>query len=208
MQLRRIVECTIALLLIGAVYVLPRGTATAVPTVIEDVKEEEVQKVAPKTSESPASQTYLWINDIQVAAPVIPVGLREDGSMDIPGKPSVVGWYSLGPKPGEQGNVVLAGHLNAPKGVKGVFWNLKNLEVGDEILIGETKESAVRYLVTDRTAYAFDAFPLQEVFGSHSEKMLRLITCTGDWEKDKGMYSERLVVSAVAQAPSTAYIPE
>ena len=38
------------------------------------------------------------------------VGLTPGGAMDVPKGPSDVAWFDLGPRPGEVGSAVIAGH--------------------------------------------------------------------------------------------------
>ncbi len=145
----------------------------------------------------PAVEMHLQIDRLGIDAPVVPVGMRSDGSMDIPADPLTVGWYTLGRRPGEPGNAVMAGHLDAPGGVRGVFWNLKELQVGDSILVRE-KGIVREFRVIDLQSFIYNEAPMKELFGENEHQFLRLITCTGVWNANEGMYAERLVVSAKA----------
>jgi len=156
-------------------------------------------------SERPTEVLTLWIDRIGVVAPIVPVGLDPDGTMEIPKNIHTVGWYSLGPRPGNPGTAVLAGHLNAAGGVQGVFWKLHMLELGDRFALGFSRENAQEFQITERLSYPYDTAPLQEIFGSNGQTVVRLITCTGDWNRAEATYSERLVVSAVPVLGETAY---
>lgn len=61
---------------------------------------------------------------LRIDADVEQVGLAPDGAMDVPERFDTVGWYRLGARPGELGNAVLAGHLDA-KTAPAIFWRLK-----------------------------------------------------------------------------------
>src|SRR5688572_7963661 len=52
----------------------------------------------------------LVVPSIGVDAPVIAVGLDEEGRMLSPEGPDPVGWYTFSPTPGQPGNTVISGH--------------------------------------------------------------------------------------------------
>ncbi len=54
----------------------------------------------------------LSIPKLEVNAEIETVGLDNKGAMDVPKNAMNVAWYNLGPKPGEKGNAVMAGHLD------------------------------------------------------------------------------------------------
>jgi hypothetical protein len=64
----------------------------------------------------------LKIPSIGVDARIKPVGLTADGAMDVPAGPADVAWFDLGPRPGEIGSAVVAGHYWG--------WNKKNMAFG------------------------------------------------------------------------------
>src|SRR5674476_821993 len=57
------------------------------------------------------------------------LGLRADGSLEVPPSGFPAGWYTGGPTPGELGPAIIAGHIdwNGP----GVFFRLRDLKPGD-----------------------------------------------------------------------------
>ena len=57
----------------------------------------------------------LRIPSINVDAPVEYVGLTPDGAMDVPKERANVAWFNLGPRPGENGSAVVAGHYGWEK---------------------------------------------------------------------------------------------
>ena len=67
---------------------------------------------APKAHEAAVEPPRrLTIPSIGVDAGSEYVGLTADGAMGVPKDPSKAAWYSLGPRPGEPGNAVVAGHV-------------------------------------------------------------------------------------------------
>jgi LPXTG-site transpeptidase (sortase) family protein len=107
-----------------------------------------------------------------------------------------VGWYELGPRPGERGNAVLVGH-NLWEGHAGAFSALGRLKVGDRITVATSPPAHFVYAVERVVTYPTGAAPIGEIFGPSSDPVLTLITCAGRPDA-RGEYPERLVVRARA----------
>jgi sortase A len=130
-----------------------------------------------------------------------PVETREivDGALDAPSGPWVVAWYLQSARPGESGNVVMAGHVDYWNVGPAVFFNLGDLEEGDEIEVTDAAGNALQYAVESVRAYpAADITPdqLREIVGPTDDPSLTLITCSGSFNRDRGEYLMRLVVRA------------
>ncbi len=141
-----------------------------------------------------AAPTTLKIESITVAAPIYPVGLTPEGDMDITEDPMQTAWYEPGPKPGEVGSAVIAGHYGWKNGVPSLFNELNTLKPGAEIKIVAEDDKELTFAVTHIENYSYkdDA---TEVFRSNDGKAhLNLITCQGEWNKGLSTYSERYVV--------------
>ncbi len=137
----------------------------------------------------------LSIPSLSIEAPIISVGLLEDGSMEVPESTDEVGWYRHGAKIGEKGNAVLAGHVDSYKG-PAIFFELKNIEIGAVInVIGENGEEK-EFKVTKKETYKSNEAPIEEIFGESDSANLNLITCTGTFDYDSRHYLDRLVVYA------------
>ncbi len=148
------------------------------------------------TSSVPFVPVRLRVQALSIDAPVIKVGNKADGSMDTPKKFSEVAWYKLGPKVGEPGNAVFAGHVNNALMTEGVFFHLGSTKVGERIeVVGEKGESRV-YEVTEIANYAADNAPLETIFTSLGPSRLVLITCEGEWDVETRSFSRRIVVFA------------
>ncbi len=119
--------------------------------------------------------------------------LDEKKRMDMPTDYNKLGWYINGPKPGEVGNAVIAGHFDKPGG-PAIFYNLENLDKGDEIEVFDKKGQKQKFIVTDKKIYDAKDFPIDTVFGQSNEKNLNLITCDGIFDKNEKNYEKRLVV--------------
>lgn len=136
----------------------------------------------------------LKIPSIDVDAPVEYVGLTYNGAMDVPKSPIEVGWFNLGPRPGENGSAVIAGHYGWKDNLPAVFDNLHTLRVGDKIFVEDEKGVTTTFVVREIKIYGKDEI-VPEVFSSNDGKVhLNLITCTGDWNTAEKTRSQRLVV--------------
>lgn len=142
-----------------------------------------------------ARPTSVTVPAIGLRSAVQERGALPDGSMQVPDRFDVTGWYSPGPAPGEPGAAVLAGHVDSYRG-PAVFFRLRELVVGDLVLVGRADGSTARFAV-DRTArYPKDRFDTDAVFGGVAGSELRLITCAGRFDRDSGHYRDNLVVYA------------
>jgi sortase (surface protein transpeptidase) len=141
--------------------------------------------------------TKLSIPSLGVETDVEHVGLDAKRNMDVPKDAANVAWYNLGPRPGESGSAVMAGHLDSPDGSPAVFWELKNIEIGEKIEVTDENGETYTYEVERVESYDFDKFPLEEVFADRSGKKLNLITCEGTFDRETKNYSKRTVAYAV-----------
>jgi LPXTG-site transpeptidase (sortase) family protein len=138
----------------------------------------------------------LIIPAIAINASVEDVGAQANADLATPSQnPWVdVGWYNLGPRPGERGSAVIDGHLDRPGGFPAVFWYLRDLHVGDEVLVKNSSEKTLRFQVTRIELYAPQDAPIQDIFGNSGGTFLNLITCAGDWIPSQHQTNLRLVV--------------
>ena len=141
------------------------------------------------------------ITRINVNAPIEDVGITAQGDLATPTKNpwDGVGWYSNGPRPGEEGSAVINGHLDRPGGYPGVFWNLRDLRAGDEVLIVNALGKTLHFRVTRIASNPPQEAPVQEIFGTTGGIYLNLITCAGTWIPEQHQTTLRLVVYTVLQ---------
>lgn len=134
------------------------------------------------------------IPKIAVDAVIEKVGLKTDGSMDVPKLTTNGGWYMLGSKPGEIGSAVIAGHLNWWNGQIGVFEHLKSLKPGDMVTVQDDKGALISFMVRESRSFSAGA-DATDVFNSNDgQSHLNLVTCDGAWVTSAKQYSNRLVV--------------
>jgi LPXTG-site transpeptidase (sortase) family protein len=136
------------------------------------------------------------IPKIGVDAKIQEVGITKKGNMATPSNFMDVGWYKFGTVPGSMGSAVMAGHVNNELGLSAVFGKLGDLTEGDDIYVTMEKDKKLHFQVIKIKTYAFDA-PGEEVFNENDAKLLKLITCTGNWIDKIKTHNKRLVVSAI-----------
>jgi LPXTG-site transpeptidase (sortase) family protein len=136
----------------------------------------------------------LTIGELDVQnAPVRPVGVEENGEMEIPGV-AEVGWYRFGAQPGQPGTVVLAAHI-AYDGVDGVFRHLDDLASGDAVTVALDDGSTGDYVVTEVTQVPKAELPA-DVWAREGDQRLVLITCGGEFDQGAGHYRDNVVAYA------------
>ena len=131
---------------------------------------------------------------------VSPLGLLPDQTVSVPDSYTQVGWYSGGATPGEIGPAVILGHVDSVDG-PAIFYSLGQLNVGDEIKVTREDGTTAIFTVTKLQRYPQVNFPTLEVYGPTDSPTLRLVTCTGTFNKGVQKYSHNLVVYATLVLP-------
>lgn len=140
---------------------------------------------------APAAPALLSIPAINLASPVVPMGLDSKGRLDVPsGKTNQVGWYAKGPLPGKLGSAVMDAHVFA------AFKHLHRVAVGDDIYVTMDNGSRKRFVVTKTKVWTLADLSPHELFSNQGGKYLHLITCAGKPTADRNDYTHRLVVYA------------
>ena len=142
-----------------------------------------------------ARPVRIEIQAIGVRAPVIPLGLNSDRTLEVPTDFGDAGWWTGGPRPGERGPAVIAGHVDSKTG-PAVFFRLGDLRSGDEIVVVRRDGSRTRFSVQRSERYPKADFPTAKVYGPTPGPALRLITCGGDFDRSTGHYLDNTVVYA------------
>ena len=136
----------------------------------------------------------LSIPSIGVEADALQLGVTANGEMDVPSTIDEVSWFEPGYKPGENGRAVIAGHVDGIDG-PAIFWDLAELKAGDEIII-EGEESRLIFKVYAMESVELNLADVDSVFGYRSSPELVLITCSGEFDHNRGTRKERLIVYA------------
>ncbi|HLQ30991.1 MAG TPA: class F sortase [Ktedonobacteraceae bacterium] len=157
----------------------------------------EKQTVKPVgTASLVVNPSRLIIPTIGINALVEPLGILPNGDLATPVRNpwEDVGWYNGGPHPGEHGSAVIDGHLDRPRGYPAVFWRLRNLQVGSQVLVVNSDGKTLHFQVTSIAYYTPQSAPIQDIFGNSGGTYLNLITCAGDWIPTQHQTALRLVV--------------
>ncbi|MET3862645.1 LPXTG-site transpeptidase (sortase) family protein [Dietzia sp. 2505] len=148
---------------------------------------------------SPAEPVELRIPSIGLQEAVIDLAIQDDGTLEAPDDWDDVGWFADGPRPGERGPTVFAGHVDSASG-PAVFFRVLELASGDVVEVSAADGAVHRYRVDRVEDHPKDEFPTREVFGLAAEDELRLITCTGEFDGTDRRYLDNRVVFASAVA--------
>jgi Sortase domain len=143
-----------------------------------------------------ARPVSLSIPVIGVHTRLIRLGLTAEGTLQVPASTSVAGWYTGGPRPGQVGSAVIAGHIDSYLG-PGVFFRLRLLRPGDRVYVRQAGGRLAVFRVYAEHSYPKDHFPTQRVYGPAPDPELRLITCGGTFNPATGSYLNNVVVYAV-----------
>ncbi|HEX4799147.1 MAG TPA: class F sortase [Candidatus Paceibacterota bacterium] len=123
------------------------------------------------------------------------LSLNADRTIEVPEVYDKVGWYNGGVSPGEVGPSVILGHVDSYQG-PAIFYHLGILDVGDEIVVERADGTTATFMVTDKERVSQDDFPTERVYGPLNHAGLRLVTCTGTYNKGTLKYSHNLIVYA------------
>ena len=136
----------------------------------------------------------LLIPKLNISADVQAAGVTKDGKMAAPSNFTDVSWYMHGTLPGKVGSAVMAGHEDNGWNLAGVFKELHQLEIGDDVYVVNKNGEKLHYKVVDKEIYPYDSPPLERVFNATDKARLNLITCAGDWVPEAKTNDKRLVV--------------
>lgn len=132
---------------------------------------------------------------IGVDSDLMDLGLRDNGTLEVPPEGFPAGWFTGAPTPGEIGPAIIVGHVDWG-GEPGVFYALHELKAGDEITVTREDGSTVAFSVTEVAEYPKDDFPTQLVYGDLDYAGLRLITCGGVFDPVTGNYEDNIIAFA------------
>ncbi len=129
---------------------------------------------------------------------LVQVGLKADGSMEIPpaDQPMQAAWYKQSPIPGNKGPAIIVGHVDG-NSQPGIFFRLKELAAGDKVTVTGADGGTTSFVVTRTQQVNKDQVP-DEVYNATAGSELRLITCGGSFDQQAGSYRDNIIVYAKA----------
>jgi LPXTG-site transpeptidase (sortase) family protein len=170
----------------------PIVAADAMPTVIAGTTDAEMHVVPVPAGKPPIAAALpakrLVVPTIGLDTKVIQLGTKLDrhGQIAWETAPYAVGQHKGLAGPGQNGNMVLSGHISSPN-EGAIFHHLPDLKVGEGVIV-TTDERQYLYRVTDVKTVTPDQV---SVLDQTPDPTATLITCVPD-----GIYSHRLVVTA------------
>jgi len=123
------------------------------------------------------------------------LGINRDQTIEVPRSYEELGWYQYAPLPGNLGPAVILGHVDSYQG-PAVFFNLRRTKPGDIIEVERVDGSIGRFAVTELVTREQSDFPTELVYGDIDHAGLRLVTCSGTYDRGKQVYSHNLIVFA------------
>jgi sortase (surface protein transpeptidase) len=202
----RLARFALALLLVvgGAtitIVALPHGepatAAVAVPPAAPGPASPAEQAAA--AAAAPAAPVRIRIDAIGASAPIDPLGLNPDGTLQAPADYGRAGYYTGRPNPGAVGPAIIVAHVDSKTG-PAVFYRLRDLTPGDEVTVTRADGSEVVFLVDRLERHPKDAFPTDAVYGPTPGATLRLITCSGSFDRSAGHYRDNMIAFAHLKA--------
>lgn len=142
--------------------------------------------------------TRIVIPSLGVNADLVPVGLLDDGAMEIPAF-GLAGWYRLGPAPGAVGPAVIVAHLDTKHGPD-VFYRLRELLPGDGIEVHGAGGEVAVFTVESQEEVLKRELPTERIWNQTTQAALRLITCAGEFDTAGGHYLSNTIVYAHLEA--------
>ncbi len=164
----------------------------ALPTLTAGSTDAEMHVVPVLSGKPPIAAALparrLLIPTLGLDSKVIQRGTKLDrhGQLAWETAPFAVGQHKGLAGPGQNGNMVLSGHISSPN-EGAVFHHLPDLNVGEGVIVG-TEERQYLYRVVDVKTVTPDEV---SVLDQTPDPTVTLITCVPD-----GIYSHRLVVTA------------
>jgi hypothetical protein len=172
----------------------PRATKTDQSATGWPTREATPDQTEP---ERPGSPQQLTISRLRLKMPIVATTLDDAGLMALPDRPTKIGWYSYGPRPGaNSGSAVLGGHIDSRRYGIGPLAGLRRLSRGDEIVVSTTA-GPVTFEVRSVRVISKRALPLNEIFDRDGPPRLRIVSCGGAYLPAKGGYQDNIVITAV-----------
>jgi hypothetical protein len=123
------------------------------------------------------------------------VGRAADGTLAVPSRWDIAGWYEEGPRPGQPGPAVIVGHVDSTSG-PAVFFHLSTLHPGDAVYVDRADGSTATFRVTSLSRIPSSRFPTDLVYAPTLQSSLRLLTCGGSFDPATKRYRDNVIVFA------------
>ncbi len=202
--------CFLLIIFIGSVWYIRTSSdqeeAIQAPLMVVSSPSDVTQPLPQNTSVLPQDTTdttlptQLSIPTIGVETSIQQVGVTTSGNMATPTNYTDVGWYKYGPRPGEMGSAVIAGHRRNAAFLPAVFYHIKDLAIGDEIFITRKDGTKLRFKVIRSEFYNYEDVPTRQLFLETGAAYLKLVTCEGEWREVDRTARERRIITAILES--------
>ena len=136
------------------------------------------------------------IPDLGVDTSVVPVGVQDDGELEIPRDVDTVGWYRFGALPGAPGSAVLTGHVDSADQGPGAFARLGDLDPGEQFSVVDEAGVQRWFAVVAREQWPKGEVPLDRLFDPNGQPRIVLLTCGGAFDEAVRGYRDNIAVTA------------
>ncbi|MBC7512330.1 class F sortase [Candidatus Saccharibacteria bacterium] len=190
--------------------VMTNHTAETQVKALQSKSDDSASDVLP-TDEKPKDKNYVAnhkvspliprvfsIPSLNVSARATQVGIDKDGAMLAPTTAYDVGWYTGSSRPGENGAMVIDGHVRGVGG-PGVFGKLSTLKTGDEMNVERGDGKMYSYVVRAVETVPINKLDMGRLLVSADTALpgLNVITCAGTYDAKNNQFDQRTVVYAV-----------
>lgn len=148
-----------------------------------------------RTYDTVAVPVRLRIPALHVDSKVQNLGLQADGTIAVPSRTDIAGWYENGPRPGQDGPAVLLGHVDSRSG-PGIFFDLYRVRAGTLVEVGRADGSTATFRITKVDRVPKVRFPTDLVYAPTLDPTLRLVTCGGSFDQARGSYRDNVIAFA------------
>ncbi len=149
---------------------------------------------------APALPQLLAIKKIGVTARIMQVGVDSNNQMEVPKTAYDVAWYNGSSRPGENGAMVIDGHVQGVGG-SAIFTDLHKLATGDSVSVTRGDGKTYTYVVTKTETVAVKDLDVGKLLVSTDSNKpgLNLITCAGNFDQKADQFDSRTIVYSVQQ---------
>jgi hypothetical protein len=173
----------------------PAGPPPAAPAGLPAAPVEAPRFTSVRTYPAVAAPVRLRIPALGVDSPLDRLGRQADGTVQVPRRTSVAGWYAAGPRPGQPGPAVILGHVDSRTG-PGVFAGLRTARPGTEVRVDRADGTSVAFRITAIERVPKDRFPTDLVYAPTLDAALRLVTCGGSFDRARESYRDNVIAYA------------